>query len=290
MIKFFRSLTRNWLWPTFSLFFAIALILGASLFFLETQLPDTKTLAHVQLQVPLRIFSDDQKLIAIFGNKRRIPVSFHEIPQKLVQAVLATEDQRFYEHPGVDLIGILRAAKAVISSGKRVQGASTITMQVARNFFLNRKKTYGRKITEILLALKIDHEFSKQKILELYLNKVYLGYRAYGVAAAAQVYYGKTLDELTLAESAMIAGLPQAPSSDNPLVNPKGALSRRNHVLERMLDGHYIDEKTYQRTIATPITASYHARTVQFNAPYIAELVRQKLSHATVKKLLIIAD
>ena len=277
MKNFFHYLTHNWLWSILSLLLALIILLGAGYVYLETQLPDTETLAHVQLQVPLRIYSADHHLIASFGNKRRIPVTLDQIPRPLVQAVLATEDRRYYEHPGVDFIGILRAAKAVISSGKKVQGASTITMQVARNFFLNRKKTYSRKITEILLALKIDREFSKQKILELYLNKVYLGNRAYGVAAAAQVYYGKTLSQLSLAEMAMIGGLPQAPSSDNPIANPQGARDRRAHVLERMLDAHFITTQDYKTALGAPLTARYHAPRVELKAPYIAEQVRQAM-------------
>lgn len=252
-------------------------LIGAGFVYLNSRLPDTQTLAHVQLQVPLRVYSNDHQLIATFGNKRRIPVTLDQVPPLLIQAVLETEDRRYYEHPGIDLIGILRAAKAVISSGRKVQGASTITMQVARNFFLTRKKTYSRKLTEILLALKIDREFSKQKILELYLNKVYLGHRAYGVAAAAQVYYGKKLAQLTLPEMAMIGGLPQAPSSDNPLSNPKAALKRRNHVLKRMLDGQSISQAAYEQAIQQPMSASYHAPSVQLKAPYVAETVRQNM-------------
>ena len=167
----------------------------------------------MQLQVPLRIYSDDKKLIAEYGEKRRIPVSYDAIPQPLINALLSTEDQRFFEHPGVDVYGLARAAVKLVKTGRKSQGGSTITMQVARNFFLSRKKTFLRKFNEILLAIKIDNELPKEKILELYLNKIYLGNRAYGVAAAAKVYYGKKVDELTLAQMAMIAGLPQAPSA-----------------------------------------------------------------------------
>jgi len=244
---------------------------------MELQLPNVETLKDVHMQVPLRIYTQNGKLIAQYGAKRRIPVTLKQVPKQLIQAVLATEDARYYEHPGVDLIGMIRAAKVVLTSGRKSQGASTITMQVARNFFLSRKKTYTRKINEILLALKIDKELSKQKVLELYLNKIYLGNRAYGVAAAAKVYYGKTLDQLTLPEMAMIAGLPQAPSRNNPIENPQGALKRRNHVLSRMLEVGFITKKQYESAIKAPLTAEYHAQTIQVKAPYLAEMVRETM-------------
>lgn len=247
---------------------------------MEFKLPDVSVLKDVHMQVPLRVYSSDGKLIAQYGAKRRIPVAFDQIPKPLVQAVLATEDARYYSHPGVDFIGLVRAVIAVVSSGRKVQGASTITMQVARNFFLTRKKTYTRKINEILLALKIDRTLSKQKVLELYLNKVYFGNRAYGVAAAARVYYGKKLKALTLPQMAMIAGLPQAPSKNNPLRNKKAALLRRNHVLRRMLEVGFIDKKTYLQAIKAPITAKYHEESVALNAPYVAEMVRQVMVDA----------
>jgi penicillin-binding protein 1A len=250
------------------------IIFGALYAYMQICLPDVSVLNDVTLQVPLRVYSADGKLIAEYGSKRRAPVSINQVPKQLIQAIIATEDARFYSHPGVDLIGIVRAAIAVISSGHKVQGASTITMQVARNFYLSPKKTYSRKIKEILLAIKIDKELSKDKILELYLNKVYFGSRAYGVSAAAHVYYGKSLNELTLPELAMIAGLPQAPSRNNPLNDPEAALMRRNHVLKRMLDVGYIDKKTYEAAIKAPITTHYHQDRVQLDAPYVAEMVR----------------
>src|SRR5258708_33441627 len=163
---------------------------------MEIELPDIDALNTVQLQVPLQIFSHDGKLIATFGEKRRIPIPYNQIPKPLIQAVLATEDQRYFQHAGVDLPGLGRATVQLILTGRKLQGGSTITMQVARSFYLTRNKTFGRKLREILLALKIDHRLSKQKILELYLNKIFLGNRAYGVAAAAEIYYGKTLDQL----------------------------------------------------------------------------------------------
>lgn len=252
--------------------------------YMYMHLPDVNTLKNIQLQVPLKIYTADKKLIAQYGEKRRTPIAIEEVPRPLIDAILATEDQRYFEHPGVDFIGLVRACVAVISSGRKSQGASTITMQVARNFFLSRKKTYSRKVNEILLAIKIDATFSKRKILELYLNKIYLGHRAYGVAAAAQVYYGKQLNELTLAQLAMIAGLPQAPSRDNPISNPEAAKERRNHVLLRMLNNGTIDQKAYQEAIEAPVTALYHETPIDVYAPYIAEMVRATMVDAYGKE------
>lgn len=250
------------------------LVVGLVIYYLEDDLPDVAVLNEVQLQTPLRIFTNDGQLIAEYGQKRRIPVPYEEIPSSLVYAVLATEDQRFFEHPGVDVLGLMRASVKLMLTGTKAQGGSTITMQVARNFFLTRKKTYTRKLKEILLAIKIDNELSKQKILDLYLNKIYLGNRAYGVGAAAQVYYGKNLNQLTLAQIAMIAGLPKAPSALNPLKNPEAAKKRRNHVLSRMLEQGHINEAQYKRATQAPITARYHGLPITVKAPYVAEMVR----------------
>ncbi len=274
-MRVLKYISDHSLWAILSVLFTALILFIAAYSYMELALPSVDKLKDVHLQVPLKVYGKNAELMAQYGIKRRIPVTLAEIPKPLVEAVVATEDARFYDHPGVDFISLVRAAKAVLSSGRKVQGASTITMQVARNFFLSRKKTYSRKINEILLAIKIDKEFSKDKILELYLNKIYLGNRAYGVAAAAKVYYGKKLRQLTLPEMAMIAGLPQAPSTDNPIANPKDALERRNHVLERMLDNHYIDQATYEKAIKAPITARYHRQTMNLQAPYVAEMVRQ---------------
>ncbi|WP_267257204.1 penicillin-binding protein 1A [Coxiella endosymbiont of Ornithodoros maritimus] len=270
-----RHFAVHTIWALFSFAFTIILAMAVIYVYMEWRLPDVKILRDVHLQVPLRIYTADGKLITQFGTKRRIPVTLDQVPKSLIYAVLATEDARFYEHPGVDLISIIRAAKAFLLTGKRSQGASTITMQVARNFFLIRKKTYTRKINEILLALKIDKELSKNKILELYLNKIYFGNHAYGVAAAAEVYYGRPLNQLTLPQMAMIAGLPQAPSRNNPLENPKAALLRRNHVLKRMLEVNFITKEKYLKAIKAPLTAKYHAATTQVKAPYVAEMARE---------------
>ncbi len=256
---------------------AVTLFMIGVLYYMEFQLPDIDALNTVQLQVPLQIYTSDHKLIATFGEKRRIPVPYDQIPKPLIQAVLATEDQRYFQHSGVDLPGLGRAAVTLVLTGKKLQGGSTITMQVARSFYLSRHKTFGRKLREILLAIKIEHKLSKEKILELYLNKVFLGNRAYGVGAAAEIYYGKTLNELSIDEYAMIAGLPKAPSTLNPLANPEGALKRRNHVLDRMHEEHYIDDAAYNKAIAAPLNASYHDLKTEVKAPYVAELARSQL-------------
>ncbi|ARG97896.1 penicillin-binding protein 1A [Legionella micdadei] len=268
---------RKGIWALVSLFFLFIVCASVLYLYLESQLPSVESLKTVHLQVPLRIYTQDGLLIQEYGEKRRIPVTYEEIPPMLIHAVLATEDQRFFEHPGVDIFGLGRATVRMIKTGTKSQGGSTITMQVARNFFLTRKKTFLRKFNEILLAIKIDRELSKEKILELYLNKIYLGNRAYGVGAAAMVYYGKSLKELNLAEIAMIAGLPQAPSTQNPITNPLAAKKRRDHVLERLLEEKYITEKEYQEAIHQPITAQYHSTNVQVNAPYVAEMIRQSM-------------
>lgn len=268
---------RKGLWALLSLFFLLLVCAGLLYLYVESQLPNVDSLKTVQLQVPLRIYTQEGLLIQEYGEKRRIPVSYEDIPQTLVHAVLATEDQRFFEHPGVDVFGLARATVRMIQTGTKSQGGSTITMQVARNFFLNRKKTFLRKFNEIMLAIKIDRELSKEKILELYLNKIYLGSRAYGVGAAAKVYYGKALNELTLAQLAMIAGLPQAPSTQNPIANPLAAKKRRDHVLERLLEEKYITEEQYQQAISEPITAKYHGTNLEVSSPYAAEMIRQSL-------------
>ncbi len=268
---------RKGLWALMSLFFLL-LVAGSLLYlYLESQLPNVDSLKTVQLQVPLQIFSKEGLLIQEYGEKKRIPVTYDEIPQTLVHALIATEDQRFFEHPGVDVLGLGRATVRMLKTGTKSQGGSTITMQVARNFFLSRKKTFLRKFNEIMLAIKIDRELSKEKILELYLNRIYLGNRAYGVGAAAMVYFGKSLKELNLAELAMIAGLPQAPSTQNPIANPLAAKKRRDHVLERLLEEHYINDEQYQNAINQPITAKYHGTNIEVKAPYVAEMIRQSL-------------
>ena len=246
--------------------------------YLEPKLPSIDTLRDVHLQVPLRIYSHDGKLIAEYGEKRRIPLKYGQIPPRMIDAFLAAEDDRFFQHPGVDYQGLLRAARELALTGKRTQGGSTITMQVARNFFLTRDKTFKRKINEILLSLKIEKALSKAQILELYLNKIYLGNRAYGVGAAAQVYYGKRVDQLDLAQTAMIAGLPKAPSKFNPVANPERARQRRDYVLGRMLALGKISPAEYKSARQSPVTAKIHRADVEVEAPYIAEMMRAEVA------------
>ncbi len=242
--------------------------------YLEPKLPSAETLRDVRLQVPLRVYTRDDQLIAEFGEKRRAPLHLHEVPQQLIQAFLASEDDRFFEHPGVDWQGLTRAVLYLVRTGEKGPGGSTITMQVARNFFLTREKTYIRKLNEILLALKIEREFTKQEILELYVNKIFLGQRAYGVGAAAQVYYGRPVAELTLPQVAMIAGLPKAPSRFNPVADPEQAVGRRNYVLRRMLKLGHINQEEHDAARAAPVTARVHGLAVEVEAPYVAEMVR----------------
>ena len=256
---------------------AIVFALTVIILYTNAQLPPVKSLEDIQLQVPLKVYSADGKLIGEYGEKRRTPIKIEEVPNMLKLAILATEDRRFYEHNGVDLRGMGRAAMNLLASGRKSQGASTITMQVARNFFLTRKKTFGRKLNEVLLALKIEKELPKDRILELYLNKIYFGKRAYGVQAAAQVYYGTTVDKLDLAQMAMIAGLPQAPSAINPINNPDAALKRRNHVLKRMLHYRFIDKNQFEAANQEPVLANYHGRATEVDAPYVSEMVRRAL-------------
>jgi penicillin-binding protein 1A len=253
------------------------IVAGGLYLYLSPQLPSADTLRDVRYQVPLRIYSRDGKLLAEYGEMRRSPVKLSEVPDLMVKAVLAAEDDRFYEHPGVDYQGLLRAAWHLVTTGRKTQGGSTITMQVARNFFLGREKTYLRKFTEILLSLKIEHEFSKQEILELYLNKIYLGQRAYGIAAAAQVYYGVELPKLSLAQMAMIAGLPKAPSRYNPIADPPRALERRNYVLGRMHALGFISEEAYRTALHQLDDATLHSLTIEAEAPYLGELVRAEV-------------
>lgn len=245
--------------------------------FIEPQLPDVATLRDVRLQIPMQVYSADGELIAQYGEKRRIPVTLSQIPPQMVKAFIATEDSRFYVHHGVDPVGIFRAASIALFSGHASQGASTITQQLARNFFLSPEKTLTRKIKEAFLAIRIEQLLNKDEILELYLNKIYLGYRAYGVGAAAQVYFGKPVDQLTLSEMAVIAGLPKAPSTFNPLYSMDRALARRNVVLSRMLSENYITQAQYDEASSQPIDARYHAPEIAFSAPYLTEMVRQEM-------------
>ncbi|MGB5598573.1 MAG: PBP1A family penicillin-binding protein, partial [Thiothrix litoralis] len=241
------------------------------------QLPDEAELRKIDIQVPLRIYTKDGELLAEYGERRSRPVTLAEVPRNLSQAFIDIEDARFYEHQGVDLKGVLRALRNVVSTGSASQGASTITMQLARNSFLDSGKNLERKFKETLLAIKMEQNLSKDQILELYLNKIYLGNRAYGIASAAETYYGKTLGELTLAQSAMIAGLPKAPSRYNPLANPERATIRRNYILKRMLEFGHISQLEYQTALNEPNTAEKHKTEIDADAPYLAEMVRAEI-------------
>ncbi|MET0067017.1 MAG: penicillin-binding protein 1A [Candidatus Thiodiazotropha sp.] len=273
-MKSFYRLLRYLVYFLFGLSAIGAAGLYGAYLYLEPKLPSIETLKDVRLQVPLRIYSSDQLLIAEFGEKRREPLSYEEIPPRMIQAFLAAEDDRFFQHPGVDYQGIIRAAIQLLLTGERRQGGSTITMQVARNFFLSSKKTYSRKLNEIFLALKIERMLSKEEILELYLNKIYLGHRAYGVGAAALVYYGRPVEKLELSEIAMIAGLPKAPSRLNPVTDPQRALIRRNYVLGRMFSLDYINQMEYDQAHAMPVSATLHTAPSEVEAPYVAEMAR----------------
>ena len=260
-----------------TLFILGCIAVGVVYIQLKSDLPDVESLKTVELQQPMQIYTSDGKLIGEVGEQRRIPVKLENIPEKLIQAVLATEDSRFYEHHGLDPIGIARALMVTINKGGASQGASTITQQLARNFFLTPEKTLIRKAKEAILAIEIENALNKQEILELYLNKIYLGYRSYGVAAAAKTYFGKELNQLTLSEIAVIAGLPKAPSTMNPLFSPKRALERRNIVLARMLDQKHITKEEYDAALKEPIVASYHGAQMDFRADYVTEMVRQEM-------------
>lgn len=260
-----------------TLFFVFCLgILTSGLYlYLAPKLPPVEQLRETKLQVPLRVYSKNFKLIGEFGEKRRIPLTLAETPSLFIKAILAAEDDRFYQHGGVDLTSLLRAANQLLTSGEIQSGGSTITMQVARNFFLSSDQTFARKFNEILLALQIERELSKDEILELYINKIYLGSRAYGLGAAAQIYYGLKAQELSLSQLAVIAGLPKAPSTKNPLTNPEAAQIRRDWILGRMLKLAYIDQTQFDAAIEEPVIASYHDLALDIDAPYVAEMARQ---------------
>ncbi len=249
----------------------------AGYYYLQPALPSVEEMRDIQLQIPLRIYSRDGQLMGQIGEKKRTPVSYDEIPEVVVQAFLAAEDDRFFEHPGFDYQGIVRAAMKLLLTGSRAQGGSTITQQLAREYFLSLDRTFIRKAKELILAIQIENEFSKPEILALYLNKIFLGQRAYGVVAAAEVYFGKTLDQLTIAEAATIAGLPAAPSRLNPVANPDQATDRRGYVLRRMRELNFIDETEFQTALNTLMMSRLHGPQVDLNAPYPAEIARAEM-------------
>jgi penicillin-binding protein 1A len=254
-------------------------LLGAGVFVSvhAPELPSVESLLQVQFEEPLRVFSSDGGLIAEFGIERRRPVAYEDIPPLVVNAFLATEDARFFEHGGVDAIGIGRALLSFASTGTKAQGGSTITMQVTRNFLLSSEKTFQRKLAEVLLTLQVERTLTKDQILDLYLNQIFFGHRAYGISAAAALYYNKELDQLTPAEAAMLAGIPKAPSSNNPVTNPERALERRNYILSRMLELGQIDREEYEIAVLTPDMARLHRRQPDLDAGYVAEMTRQTI-------------
>jgi penicillin-binding protein 1A len=260
-----------------SLMLIAAAGVGFLYYTIAPDLPEVQQLREVQLQMPLRIYTADGDLIAEYGEKRREPVQISQVPDSLKNAIIAAEDQHFYSHPGVAWQGLVRAAFYLIKTGRKGPGGSTITMQVARNFFLSNERTYDRKIREIFLSFKIEGELAKDEILELYINKIYLGNRSYGFAAASTVYYGKPISELTLVESAMLAGLPKAPSRYNPIVNPERALVRRDYVLGRMLALGMINQDSYDTAKATPVLAELHYAKPEAEAHYVGEMARSRI-------------
>ena len=257
---------------------ALSALVALAVVLTYPELPSLEALTDYNPKMPLRVYSEDGYLIAEFGEERRALVKFNDVPKDLKQAILAAEDERFYQHGGIDTLGILRAAMANLSAGGAKEGASTITMQVARNFFLSGEKTFKRKLSEALLAIKIEHSLSKEQIFELYINQIYLGQRSYGFAAAAHVYYGKPLNKLNTAEIAMLAGLPKAPSRYNPFANLKRATERQHYVLRRMHDIHFINDKQYELALEQPLRLRQaHRQTNDLSADYVAEIVRQTL-------------
>jgi penicillin-binding protein 1A len=257
---------------------AALLVLGLVVVLAYPNLPALDSLTAYQPKVPLRIYTADGTLIGEFGEERRAVVSIQEVPAQLKNAIISAEDERFYQHPGIDYVGVLRAAYANLVAGGRRQGASTITMQVARNFFLSSEKTLTRKLYEALLAFKIEHSLSKDQILELYINQIYLGQRAYGFGAASQIYFGKSLEQLTLGEMAMLAGLPKAPSLYNPIANPQRAKQRQQYVLRRMSELGYISAAQYDEALKAPLRARREVSEYSVHAEYVAEMVRQAMA------------
>jgi penicillin-binding protein 1A len=272
----FRS--RHWLILSLALLTILllpAILLGLAVMLTYPTLPALDALTDYRPKIPLRIYSSEGALLAEFGEERRALIKVAEVPAAMKQAILAAEDDRFYEHGGVDLLGVARAAISNFTSGGAKQGASTITMQVARNFFLSREKTVSRKFNEVLLAFKIEHNLSKNEILQLYINQIYLGQRAYGFAAASHVYFGKNIGQLSIAEAAMLAGLPKAPSAFNPVVNPKRAKQRQMYVLRRMHELHYISDDQLKIAQLQPIEPIRSGQEFDIKADYLAEMARQ---------------
>ncbi len=272
-MRILRALLRLTL---FGLFGAFWLFAGIYLY-LSPNLPDVATLRDVKLQTPMRVYTRDGHLIGQFGEQKRSPLPFDEIPPQFIQALLAAEDANYFRHSGIDITGLLRAVSELALTGEKGSGGSTLTMQVARNYFLSFERTFMRKFNEILLAIEIERTLDKREIFELYFNRVFLGHRAYGFEAAAQVYYGKSIKELDLAQHAMLAAIPKAPSRNNPISGPAASTERRNWILGRMLDLGYIDQAQYSAAVAQPDNATQHGEQLSFAAHYAAEMARQEM-------------
>ncbi|WP_238376397.1 penicillin-binding protein 1A [Marinagarivorans algicola] len=270
-----KSFFRFIIWLALTFVGGTLLSLAGMYLYLSPALPSVESLKDVKLQTPLRVYSADHKLIGEFGEQRRTPIQYKNIPKGYIDALLAAEDEGFYSHNGVSIKGLVRAASHLLMTGEKKSGGSTITMQVTREFFLHRKKHFRRKFNEILLAIEIEKELSKAEILELYVNMIFLGNRAYGIQAAAEIYYGKSMADLSIAQVAMIAGLQQAPSINNPIANPSKAKMRRDWILSRMYELGKIDKATMLSAQQEPVTAEYHRHELDFSAPYVAELARQ---------------
>jgi penicillin-binding protein 1A len=253
-------------------------MLGSSTYlYLSPQLPSVEVLRDIKLQTPMRVYTREGELIGQFGEQKRNPLPYSRIPSQFVQALLAAEDDGFFRHAGIDLMGLLRAVSELVLTGQKGSGGSTLTMQVARNYFLTMERTFTRKFKEILLSLEIERALGKEEIFELYFNRIFLGHRAYGFESAAQVYYGSHIDELNLAQLAMLAGLPKAPSRYNPISNPERAVERRDWILGRMRSLEYIDQEQYQTAVTAPVTATHHGAKLAFDAPYAAEMARSEM-------------
>ena len=272
-----QSWLRRWFLRIFWSGVAASIAVLAFLLVLYSQQPPVAELREVRLSQPLQILSSDGKLISQIGTIKRQPIDYQEIPSHLIYALLAAEDSRFFDHFGVDILGLARAVKELLLFEQRQSGGSTITMQVARNYYLTRKQTLWRKLNEILLALKIERALSKEEILELYVNKIFLGFRSYGFAAAARSYYNKDLAELNLAQLSMLAALPKAPSALNPAANPQRARVRRDWILQRMGELQYVDLETMQQALDSELSARPYDQSTDVEASYAAEMARLRV-------------
>ncbi|HNP37368.1 MAG TPA: penicillin-binding protein 1A [Woeseiaceae bacterium] len=255
---------------------AVAGVIGAY-YYVAPSLPQAETIRDIPLQIPLRIFSRDGRLISEIGERRRVLVRYEDVPPHVVEAFIAAEDRRFFEHPGIDYRGVIRALFQWLTSGNVESGGSTLTQQLARSYFLNLDQTLDRKFKEASLAVRIENEFSKEQIMELFLNKMFFGQRAYGVAAAAQVFFNKDLQDISIAEAATLAGVLPAPSRYNPVRSATNAVNRRNYVLRRMRTLHFIDEAEYEEAMATPMVSHLYGAAVELHADYVAEIVRRDM-------------